>query len=70
MHRNEQFAFRQDQSTTFQLLNYSDGLITDLNQKEKTAEILLDIELSFDLTQRPFTLSSQNGYTPWYMKNN
>jgi len=46
--RCEQFAFRSQHSTTLQLLNFTDHLSINANNKEKTAAVFLDIEKAFD----------------------
>lgn len=46
--RQEQFAFRREHSTTLQLVKLTDQICINLNNKETTAAIFLDVEKAFD----------------------
>jgi len=46
--REEQFAFRQNHSTTLQLTKLIDQLSANLNQGIETAAVFLDVEKAFD----------------------
>lgn len=50
--RPEQFAFRDQYSTTAQLVNLTDQLAVNANNKLRTTAIFLDVEKAFDRVWR------------------
>jgi hypothetical protein len=51
--RPEQFGFRYNHSTTLQLVNVLDNIISAKNLSKKTAAVLLDVQKAFDKVWHP-----------------
>lgn len=51
--RPEQYGFRRQHSTTLQLVNVLDEIITKKNHRLKTVAVLLDVEKAFDKVWHP-----------------
>ena len=51
--RPEQFGFRHHHSTTLQLVNVLDNIISAKNLRKKTAAVLLDVQKAFDKVWHP-----------------